>query len=251
MHPLGYNIIRKCARSDFYNIYTKENFMELLISERISKYRRGKDMTQDELAAALNVTPQAVSNWERGGYPDITMLPAIANLFGVTIDELMGNDRIGREADFQAFRRKIDELDNAEDKLELSLSYHRKYPTDIPYMHNAAFFMCLIIIREPDKRNKYIASLRDMCLKMMQYPEVHDNAVQYMTIACDESELYDWLKESAYSSNYTRLINYTPSELYEFLTDPRWAWFDSARRDERFMRAVDWAKSLADADENK
>jgi len=38
--------------------------------------------------------------------------------------------------------------------------------------------------------------------------------------------------------------------LYEFLTNPRWAWFNSARTDERFISAVEWAKNLCDIPKN-
>ena len=61
---------------------------------RVLRSRDGK--TQEELAKALGVTAQAVSRWETGScYPDTELLPAIANLFGVSIDELFGyrNDR--------------------------------------------------------------------------------------------------------------------------------------------------------------
>lgn len=61
---------------------------ELKIAEVILRERRKLKMTQEDLANALNVTPQAVSNWERGGYPDITLLPALAEVLGVTIDDL-------------------------------------------------------------------------------------------------------------------------------------------------------------------
>ncbi len=40
--------------------------MELMISQKIQQYRKGHGMTQEDLAAALGVSPQAVSNWERG-----------------------------------------------------------------------------------------------------------------------------------------------------------------------------------------
>ena len=46
--------------------------MDLLIGERIKKYRKNKEMTQDALAQALTVSPQSISKWECGdGYPDI------------------------------------------------------------------------------------------------------------------------------------------------------------------------------------
>lgn len=52
-------------------------------------------MTQEEIAQALNVSPQSVSKWERGDtFPDITLLPALANLYETSIDALIGMDRI-------------------------------------------------------------------------------------------------------------------------------------------------------------
>ena len=76
--------------------------MDLLIGERIKKYRKNKEMTQDALAQALTVSPQSISKWECGdGYPDITLLPTIANFFEVTVDELIGNDEINAKEDVQ------------------------------------------------------------------------------------------------------------------------------------------------------
>ena len=72
--------------------------IELKISEVILRERKRLNLTQEELAQALYVSPQAVSNWERGGYPDITLLPSIANFFGISVDELIGNDEVSRQA---------------------------------------------------------------------------------------------------------------------------------------------------------
>ncbi len=66
--------------------------MNQSLGGRIAELRRKKNMTQEELAAELGVTPQAVSKWENDlSCPDITLLPQLARLFGVTIDELLGN----------------------------------------------------------------------------------------------------------------------------------------------------------------
>lgn len=68
--------------------------MELKISEKIKEYRRVFGITQEKFAQDIGISSQAVSKWERGdGYPDITLLPTIANYFGITIDELVGNDK--------------------------------------------------------------------------------------------------------------------------------------------------------------
>ena len=66
--------------------------MNQTLGSRIAELRRKKNMTQEELAAELGVTAQAVSKWENEhSCPDITLLPQLARLFGVTIDELLGN----------------------------------------------------------------------------------------------------------------------------------------------------------------
>ena len=57
----------------------------------ISRLRKEHGMTQMQLADALGISYQAVSNWERGqSMPDISKLPELAALFGTTIDELLG-----------------------------------------------------------------------------------------------------------------------------------------------------------------
>ena len=75
----------------------------LKLGEKIRELRKQAGRTQEDLARALGVTCQAISRWEaNGGYPDMEIMPAIANYFGVSIDELFGyhGDRA----------RKVDEI---------------------------------------------------------------------------------------------------------------------------------------------
>lgn len=58
----------------------------------ISELRRKAGLTQEQLGKAVGVSTQAVSRWECGGTPDITLLPAIADRLGVSIDRLFGRD---------------------------------------------------------------------------------------------------------------------------------------------------------------
>ena len=70
--------------------------MTLDLGEKIRGLRKRDKRTQEALAEALGVTCQAVSRWEAGySYPDMELIPSIANYFGITIDELFGyeNDR--------------------------------------------------------------------------------------------------------------------------------------------------------------
>ncbi len=63
-----------------------------LLGIQISKFRKAAGMTQEELGEAVGISGQAVSRWECGGAPDVTLLPAIADTLGVTIDALFGRD---------------------------------------------------------------------------------------------------------------------------------------------------------------
>ena len=63
-----------------------------LIGSQISKFRKAAGLTQEDLGRAVGVSTQAVSRWECGGAPDITLLPAVADKLGVTIDALFGRE---------------------------------------------------------------------------------------------------------------------------------------------------------------
>ena len=68
------------------------------ISKNIKKFRKESEMTQQELAEKLNVTRQAVSNWENGkSQPDIDMLQNIAGELQITIEELIYGQKISGE----------------------------------------------------------------------------------------------------------------------------------------------------------
>ncbi len=65
------------------------------VSERIMLARKNKGMTQMELANALGISYQAVSNWERGiSMPDISNLGPLAEVLGVTVDEILSDKKI-------------------------------------------------------------------------------------------------------------------------------------------------------------
>ena len=92
--------------------------MQLDLGQKIRELRRRDGRTQEALAEALGVTSQAVSRWEsNGGYPDMEMIPSIANYFHISIDELFGyNNERSKKIDELA--KKIDQMNfqnNGED----------------------------------------------------------------------------------------------------------------------------------------
>lgn len=85
--------------------------MNETIGNRISKYRKEKGMTQEELAGKLGVSSQAVSKWENdASCPDISLLPQLCKLLGITTDELLtGNSNEVRLVPLEQ-RKSMDEL---------------------------------------------------------------------------------------------------------------------------------------------
>ncbi len=82
--------------------------MQLNLGSKIRELRRRDGRTQEALADAIGVTSQAVSRWEaNGGYPDMEMIPVIANYFGISIDELFGYEN-DREKKIDTIIEKID-----------------------------------------------------------------------------------------------------------------------------------------------
>ena len=99
--------------------------MNLKIGEKIKQLRLRDGRRQEDLATVLGVSPQAVSRWESGvGYPDMELVPAIANYFHVSIDSLFGyqNDR---EEKINGILEKADEMIKAERPL-----LGRDFPTE-------------------------------------------------------------------------------------------------------------------------
>ena len=71
-----------------------ETRMEQGFSERLKRYRKEKNLTQQQLADALGVSNKSVSRWESGGgYPDLPLLVPLAKTLGVTADDLLDEEK--------------------------------------------------------------------------------------------------------------------------------------------------------------
>lgn len=81
------------------------------LGARIVKYRKEKGMTQETLAEKLGVSSQAVSKWENDvSCPDISLLPQLSRVLGVTTDELLTGNSSGVKVVPEAQRKSLDEL---------------------------------------------------------------------------------------------------------------------------------------------
>lgn len=85
--------------------------MNETIGSRISKYRKAKGMTQEDLAGKMGVSSQAVSKWETdASCPDISILPQLCRLLGITTDELLTGKTNEVKLLAPSERKALDEL---------------------------------------------------------------------------------------------------------------------------------------------
>lgn len=106
--------------------------MKITIGTNIKRLRTEKNVTQEQLAEAMNVTCAAVSKWERGdSFPDITLLQPLAFYFDVSLDELVGYDR---EKVNENIEKIVEEYRRTWDRDIIKKAY-REYPNDYRIMY--------------------------------------------------------------------------------------------------------------------
>ena len=130
--------------------------MNIEIGKKIREFRAGRLVTQEQLAVFLGVTPQAVSRWEsQYSYPDIEFLPAIADYFSVTTDELLGVKQDERALRLAEIRKEINRLDDAGSTEEI-IAFARQAVAEFPseeslQLHLADSLLGLIWAKDPDR----------------------------------------------------------------------------------------------------
>ncbi len=108
--------------------------MEINLKDQLRTLRQQKNITQETLAKHLGITPQSVGKWERGeGFPDITLLPQIALYFCVSIDTLLGVDKIQIENTIKAYLKESTRLmrgGETEKNIALWEAAAKEFPND-------------------------------------------------------------------------------------------------------------------------
>ncbi|MBE6613516.1 MAG: helix-turn-helix transcriptional regulator, partial [Ruminococcaceae bacterium] len=113
------------------------------LSETIARLRKEKNVTQEAVAQAVGVSTQAVSKWENGGLPDVELLPAIADYFGVSVDMLFGREISAGNLE-EAITRRFASMPE-EDRMELAFQ--------LAWVMERALF-------RPDEKDHDIAAIR-------------------------------------------------------------------------------------------
>ena len=116
--------------------------MLICLGENIRTLRIAKGITQEQFGYEMGVSAQAVSRWENGAtYPDITMLPMIADFFDVSLDELMGRGQELVTSEREAFFKSVHEMYNRGEIADVLEAYDKilhKHPNDAYLLHGKA-----------------------------------------------------------------------------------------------------------------
>lgn len=174
------------------------------IGEVIRKYRKIKNMTQEEMANCLGVTAPAVNKWENGNsMPDILLLAPIARLLDITLDNLLSfqeeltDDEVNgiiREADsrlkhetygeaFQWAKKKMEQYPNCE-RLILWMAQIfdvQRYAQDIPDQEDYGDYISKCYIRVLNSKNEDIrCSAADALFSFYVRKEQYKKAEEYL-----------------------------------------------------------------------
>lgn len=126
--------------------------MNIYLGEKLKELRHKRNLTQEKLADFLGVSFQAVSKWERGDtYPDIAMLPEIADFFKVSVDELLGVNRAENEKEILKALVEYDNLTDTDLKQEIIYKLKEKYPNDFRIL--LRYMTCLVHFAEKSQEN--------------------------------------------------------------------------------------------------
>ena len=165
----------------------------MTLGKRIQYYRKRKQLTQEELAEKLMVSRQAVSRWESdNNEPDIKTLLVLANIFEITVDELV------REKAEDIDNQNIIENENEDiiiHQQEEILKTHRKNHRLLVIMTSIVFILLMVFVICP-----LLTSLGHITHETLSLPEVEK--VNNMTYQISKSQIIRGLKINVGITSY-------------------------------------------------
>ncbi len=166
-------------------IFNVERRIYINIGLNIKKLRLSKGMTQEELAEYTGVSSRAISRWENSiTFPDITLLPILANIFEVTVDELLDVDVYKKKQDIKQILdennnyKHTGEMERSIDLLKTSLN---KYPNNFEIMNELMNSLFLYYCAKDGERKHLLNEIIELGEKIYNKcndKEIKESAIQ-------------------------------------------------------------------------
>ena len=174
--------------------------------ETIKDLRRNSNMTQEKLAEMLSISPQAVSRWETNiAMPDISLLPPLANLFGVTTDFLLGMDTYQKDLRKAEFDKAFFEYwrhDDKEKNYRIARQAATEYPGNMEYIEwlaSAEYCVAFLNTDDSEQKRLFENSVKhyNIVLDTANDPKLLDRALYGIVLALCMLERKEEAKEYA------------------------------------------------------
>ncbi len=174
--------------------------MKLTIGENIRSFRKKNDLTQEALADRLGVTYQSISRWENSmTYPDLELIPAIADVLAVTVDELLGMPQLEKEKRaveaFDELRRECMKRDYDADKIVNLLRDIRRNHLNSDHAWRPWSEGNERAFRDP----KILPEVRLLAEAYLERHPMHPHTIQTMAEIEEEENIESFLKQYATS----------------------------------------------------
>ncbi len=176
--------------------------MSFNLGNKLKELRKKRDLTQEQMAEFFGVSSQAVSKWEtNASYPDISLLPIIANFFAVTVDELLGIETELVTKKTEEIRKTAAEL-NKSGKYAEAISLTRtalvQYPGNEGIMYELAWALTGEIKNRPENLDEailiYLKLLEISNNTALKAKVTRDLMYRYYTKG-DETTAYNYAKQ--------------------------------------------------------
>ncbi len=143
------------------------------LGKKIAYYRKNKNITQDALAKQLGISNQAVSKWETDqSCPDVELLPRIADIFEITLDEL--------------FERASVEQQESGDSFMVAAT---EFKETLPWEDDEQFRAVLFIGHRLVQKNELQDNANRVCKEItFHYEGAAKNVESYFNVSCGEVE---------------------------------------------------------------
>ncbi len=184
--------------------------MKLEIGANIRALRRKHHITQEQLADKLGVSYQSVSRWENDTcYPDMELLPALARIFSVSVDRLLGvseednNDRVMEM--LRRFTKAASDPMDLETMISLIIALRRDYPDCLAIVQLFDISVQMELYRVPAVLDELRLTAEELITNTTDV-WLHDQVITCMARIEDDAHIEEFLRKNASASDLSRNV---------------------------------------------